>query len=175
MATFSVIPCESWHDFKADKLPALFEGKPFHFDRFLFRGQGRFDWHLESTFDRWFKGKGERHEKLAVCQRLLDLFRQEGKESKSSVRFGTIRIDFSRWRNIMACRRACSIGARAHTSPRSLLIRISRLRTENPRLPSGVWTDRKKMSGLKSRAWKLSMFQPMATTDFGTRWDGLLT
>jgi hypothetical protein len=33
---------------------------------------------LESTFDRWFKGKGERHEKLAVCQRLLDLFRQEG-------------------------------------------------------------------------------------------------
>jgi hypothetical protein len=77
MTQFSIIPCESWQQFKAEKLPELFGRKPFQFGRFLFRGQGKFDWHLESTFDRWFKGKGERSQKAAVSERLLELFQQE--------------------------------------------------------------------------------------------------
>jgi hypothetical protein len=78
MTAFSIIPCESWQQFKAEKLPALFEGKPFHFGRFLFRGQGKFDWHLASTFDRWFKEKGERADKTMVSERLLALFQKQG-------------------------------------------------------------------------------------------------
>jgi hypothetical protein len=87
MTEFSIISCDSWQQFKAEKLPALFESKPFHRGRFLFRGQGKFDWPLESSFDRWFEGKGQRAEKADVAKRLLDFFQEnaEGVEIERDI------------------------------------------------------------------------------------------
>lgn len=53
----------SWDEFKAF-LVTLYGNDEFRRDRFLFRGQGRSSWKLESTFDRQFPvlqyDKGER-------------------------------------------------------------------------------------------------------------------
>jgi hypothetical protein len=73
--THAIQDCSSWQDFKAGALAELYGGQPFTRGRFLFRGQGSADWHLESSFDRWFKG--DRLKKNQVADRLVELFQHE--------------------------------------------------------------------------------------------------
>jgi len=65
----------TWQEFKSNALESLYGGTPFARGRFLFRGQGSANWHLESSFDRWFKG--DRSRKNQVAERLVDLFQKE--------------------------------------------------------------------------------------------------
>jgi hypothetical protein len=74
-ASHAVIKCASWQNFKSSNLPTLFEQKPFHRNRFLFRGHGSSEWPLKSAFDRWFQG--EKSKKSAVSEQLLELFQKE--------------------------------------------------------------------------------------------------
>lgn len=71
-----VVRLKSWNDFKSSFLPGLYAGGQFLRDRYLFRGQGRDYWKLESTFDRQFPiakyGKGVR---VKLYQEMLALFR----------------------------------------------------------------------------------------------------
>jgi hypothetical protein len=71
----SVTKCASWQNFKSPTLQTLFEQKPFHRGRFLFRGHGSSDWPLKSGFDRWFEGA--RSKKQTVSDHLIDLFQKE--------------------------------------------------------------------------------------------------
>ncbi|WP_082641329.1 FRG domain-containing protein [Bradyrhizobium yuanmingense] len=71
----SIIKCASWQNFKSPALQNLFEQKPFHRGRFLFRGHGSSEWPLKSGFDRWFQG--ERSKKSTASERLIQLFQQE--------------------------------------------------------------------------------------------------
>lgn len=71
----TVDDCLSWQEFKSKTLASLYDGQPFMRGRFLFRGQGGAKWHLESSFDRWFKG--DRLKKNQVAARLIELFQKE--------------------------------------------------------------------------------------------------
>jgi FRG domain len=73
--THTVKDYSSWQEFKADGLASLYDGQTFIRGRFLFRGQGSAAWHLESSFDRWFKG--DRLKKNQVADRLIELFQSE--------------------------------------------------------------------------------------------------
>jgi hypothetical protein len=68
--------CPTWQEFKSQALAELYGGEPFMRGRFLFRGQGSAKWHLQSSFDRWFKG--DRLKKTQVAERLVELFQKEG-------------------------------------------------------------------------------------------------
>ena len=69
------IRLNSWNEFKT-YLVNLYGQGGFVKDKFLFRGQGRDHWKLESTFDRQFPlptyDKGER---IQLYQKMLDLFK----------------------------------------------------------------------------------------------------
>jgi FRG domain-containing protein len=67
---------QSWSDFKSSFLPGLYAGGQFLRDRYLFRGQGRDYWKLESNFDRQFPiGKYGRGIRVKLYQEMLGLFR----------------------------------------------------------------------------------------------------
>ena len=66
---------ESWNKFKSF-LQDLYAGGGFQRDRFLFRGQGRSEWKLESTFDRQFPiGKFDRSIRVSLYADMLQEFR----------------------------------------------------------------------------------------------------
>jgi hypothetical protein len=70
-----VISLESWDKFK-DLLLDLYGSNGFKRDRFLFRGQGRDYWKLESTFDRQFPiSRYDKGLRVKLYQEMLDLFR----------------------------------------------------------------------------------------------------
>lgn len=75
------LPLASWDDFKAF-LVDLYGTDGFRRERFLFRGQGRSCWKLESTFDRQFPvtqyDKGDR---VKLYQQMLNLFRKRLNDS----------------------------------------------------------------------------------------------
>ena len=56
---YTTIACESWQDFRVRATSELFLKEPFERGVFLFRGHGRPEWPLISTFDRWY---GQVHE-----------------------------------------------------------------------------------------------------------------
>ena len=66
----------SWNEFKSHFLPNLYAGGKFLRDRYLFRGQGRDYWKLESAFDRQFPiTRYDRGRRVLLYQQMLDLFR----------------------------------------------------------------------------------------------------
>jgi hypothetical protein len=66
----------SWGDFKSRFLPSLYTGGKFLRDRYLFRGQGRDYWKLESAFDRQFPiQRYDRGKRVVLYQEMLNLFR----------------------------------------------------------------------------------------------------
>jgi hypothetical protein len=70
------IRLKSWNEFKSNFLPGLYTGGQFLRDRYLFRGQGRDYWKLESTFDRQFPiAKYGRGIRVKLDQEMLGLFR----------------------------------------------------------------------------------------------------
>lgn len=65
----------SWNDFKS-LLVKLYGGEGFKQDRYLFRGQGRSYWELESTFDRQFPvSQYDKGKRVLLYQEMLDLFK----------------------------------------------------------------------------------------------------
>lgn len=66
----------SWNEFKSF-LNTLYEGQGFRRDRYLFRGQGRDYWQLESTFDRQFPvTEYEKGLRVKLYKEMLALFKK---------------------------------------------------------------------------------------------------
>lgn len=77
------ITCESWNDFKAEKLTSLYKRDALDRALFYFRGQGSPDWPLISSFDRWFRDRGGiRSQKQRASERLLELFQEEAQRTE---------------------------------------------------------------------------------------------
>ena len=71
------IRLSSWHEFKTKFLSELYSQGQFHRDQFLFRGQGRDYWQLESSFDRQFPiTKYDKGVRVKLYQEMLELFRK---------------------------------------------------------------------------------------------------
>jgi len=83
-ATVREVHLKSWDEFKSF-VAQLYGNCGFKRDRFLFRGQGRSLWKLESTFDRDFPlslfDKGER---VRLYQQMLDFFKSRLTDSEVS-------------------------------------------------------------------------------------------
>ena len=69
------IHLKSWNEFKSF-LVNLYGEKRFEQDRYLFRGQGRSYWELESTFDRQFPvAQYDKGKRVLLYQEMLDVFK----------------------------------------------------------------------------------------------------
>jgi hypothetical protein len=72
----SEVHLRSWNDFKSF-LVQLYGDTGFKRDRFLFRGQGKDGWELESTFDRQFPvSEYDKGLRVRLYQEMLDSFKK---------------------------------------------------------------------------------------------------
>lgn len=77
MAGIRVVRFGSWAEFKRDLYAELFEADAFEEERYLFRGMGSDDWHLQSSFDRRYAHQLPSEQRGVEAQKLLDLFAEE--------------------------------------------------------------------------------------------------
>lgn len=76
--TIKTISYTTWRQFKAEFVYDLFGVDSFKPEEYLFRGQRDNSWHLESSFDRWFRTtNGGRGDRVKTAQKLLQIFTDE--------------------------------------------------------------------------------------------------
>lgn len=76
MATIESHVYRSWAHFKSEVITDLFGDTRFRSGRYLFRGQGDADWHLQTSFDRWFTTLPVDGDRIMVADELLRNFVQ---------------------------------------------------------------------------------------------------
>jgi hypothetical protein len=76
MAEIRSVRCGSWAQFTRDLYGELFSGEAFEEERYLFRGVGSDEWHLESSFDRDARHVPPEHRGDEAAE-LLRLFKEE--------------------------------------------------------------------------------------------------
>lgn len=74
MKNIDCISYNDWEDFKTNIIKELCADQPFERGRFIFRGQSKSEWRLESSFDRVF-GYLPDAERIGVAKRLCENFR----------------------------------------------------------------------------------------------------
>lgn len=74
MSTAKTIELGSWEEFKNAVFPTLFGEPRFSPNRYLFRGHGRGDWSLTTSFDRWYRLWGKDRSRIELANQLLHAF-----------------------------------------------------------------------------------------------------
>lgn len=75
---YAIEQCNSWSEFKASTLPAMYPGSIAARGRYYFRGQGSENWPLMSSFDRWYKSAAKKPaSKKVAADRFVALFKDE--------------------------------------------------------------------------------------------------